>query len=61
MNPPASWVEQALIAGEPSESLLDYFQNRQPDEPKLADTLALDYSLQAMIGVLNFRAWIEHG
>lgn len=59
MNPPASWVKQALVAGEPSQSLLDYFQNRQPNEPKLTDTLALDYSLQAMIGVLNFRAWAE--
>lgn len=59
MYPPASWVNQALVAGEPSQSLLDYFKNRQPDEPKLTNTLALDYSLQAMIGVLNFRAWAE--
>jgi hypothetical protein len=59
MYPPTSWVNHALISGSPSQSLLDYFKNRQPDEPKLVDSLALDYSLQAMIGILNFRAWAE--
>lgn len=59
MNSPNSWIDAALETGNPSENLLSYFQNRKPKEPKLDNTLALDYSLQAMIGVLNFRAWAE--
>lgn len=56
---PPSLVEDVMTTGNPAADLRSFFENRKPNEPKLSDTLALDYSLQAMIGVLNFRAWAE--
>lgn len=56
---PPSLTENVLVTGMVPSELQAFFENRKWNEPKLSDTLALDYSLQAMIGVLNFRAWAE--
>lgn len=59
MKPADGWVASVRNGAQPGANLLDYFVNRGPSEPKLQGTLALDYSLQAMIGLLNFRSWAE--
>ena len=34
-----------------------FFRNLKPNEPFLHDRISLDYSLQLLVGIRNFRAW----
>ncbi len=49
MKPADGWVASVRNGNQPGANLLEYFVNRGPGEPKLPGTLAMDYSLQAMI------------
>lgn len=59
MAPEPPWAKEIIQGTTPREALTAFFEDRGPAVPKLPGTLALDYSLQAMIGILNFRAWAE--
>ncbi|MER9273483.1 hypothetical protein [Mesorhizobium sp. M0643] len=41
------------------EALRNYFRNREPTEPFVADTQSLDYSLQLAGGIFRFRGWVD--
>ncbi len=36
-----------------------YFRNLKSDQPFVAGTQSLDYSLQLAIGITNFRSWVQ--
>ncbi|MBI4924118.1 MAG: hypothetical protein HY834_20475 [Devosia nanyangense] len=58
-RPAPAWVAEVLAGTAPRPELKSYFETRGADVPILQGTLALDYSLQAMKGILNFRAWAK--
>lgn len=53
------YIPFVVDEGASNEALRPFFRNLNSDEPFVAGTQSLDYSLQAALGVAKYRAWVN--